>query len=259
MAPKKERRSGVRVPFYGAAIINAAGRRIACKAIDLSISGMLLLPPAKAKAGLDMQVSFAFPGLDQWISVHAVLVRETTKDNNYAWGIRFRDVPPFVTTYIQNYVRSRSLGDSQKRIGSGSHPSINTQGKRPITGPSKPATPSPLRAGAQTASRIKETDLPSKIGVQTASHIDESDLPSKSNLPPRTGLKKVPLDPFADLPIKRNKRKSEDIEETPLTGEIPIPKKLYVEDSTSKVLRRLFKDAVSEVGDKKKKKKGWFW
>jgi hypothetical protein len=108
-----ERRAAPRVPFFGQGVVRAAGRHVPCTTVDLSATGMLLLPAASARPGLGMRVAFK---VDQYlgpVELQAILTREADYRGTYGWGIRFLNVPQRIRELLQLYVEHRVLADRE--------------------------------------------------------------------------------------------------------------------------------------------------
>ncbi|MCA9670778.1 MAG: PilZ domain-containing protein [Myxococcales bacterium] len=108
-----ERRSGPRVVYNGEAVVYAAERQLACRARDLSTSGMLIFPPARARPGLQMRIAFSFPGMGEQMVVQATLVREAMVEGHYAWGVRFDAMAPHMGTMLRTFVRRMMRGEPE--------------------------------------------------------------------------------------------------------------------------------------------------
>lgn len=106
-----ERRSSPRVPFFGQAVIRAAGRHVPCTTVNLSATGMLLLPAASARAGLTLRVLFQVEHFLGQVELAAVLAREGDYQGTYGWGIRFLNVPARVGSLLQLFVQQRMQAD----------------------------------------------------------------------------------------------------------------------------------------------------
>ena len=72
----EESRAAQRVDFVGPAVVKAQGRDVSCTIVNLSSAGMLLIPAASARPGLQMRVVFEVRGLGR-LDLEAVLARET--------------------------------------------------------------------------------------------------------------------------------------------------------------------------------------
>lgn len=239
-----ERRSGSRVPFSGKAIVYVADRQVPCEAVNLSASGMLLLPPARAGAGLQMRLSFIFEGMKDWITVGATIVREGDYEGRYAWGVRFDQIAPYVSTMLRSYVRQ------QERGGPAPEPQMS-EAAQPLIATEQPQQGSSPIQRVSTGPIARRSTGPHQIAVpqpQPDPLVQEP--PSEET------------DPFADLPTSGES--FEDVHET--DASVEAARRESEEDSDSELwgqnvnLHRLYKDALDDMkaAEKPKKKKGWF-
>ena len=105
-----ERRTAARISFVGQAVVRAAGRHVPCTTVNLSSTGMLLLPAASARVGLSMRVIFEVKDFLGPLDLDAVLAREADYRGHYGWGVQFVEIQQRVDTLLQLYVRKRLLG-----------------------------------------------------------------------------------------------------------------------------------------------------
>lgn len=105
-----ERRTAPRVSFVGQAVVRASGRHVPCTTVNLSSTGMLLLPAASARVGLSMRVMFEVKDFLGPLDLDAVLAREADYRGHYGWGIQFSELQHRVDTLLQLYVKKRLLG-----------------------------------------------------------------------------------------------------------------------------------------------------
>jgi len=119
-----------RVPYAGSVYLDAGGRRLPCRVGNLSTTGMLVYPTCRGLPGQRVRMVFALP--KQAVGVEVEIVREAEEQAQYAWGVRFAQIPDELTLGLRRYVNrfinlqlSRqeqdvpgSLG-STRRIGSG--------------------------------------------------------------------------------------------------------------------------------------------
>lgn len=100
----EESRAAQRVDFVGPAVVKAQGRDVSCTIVNLSSAGMLLIPAASARPGLQMRVVFEVRGLGR-LDLEAVLARETQIRGQYGWAVRFVNVPDGMATLLQMYIQ----------------------------------------------------------------------------------------------------------------------------------------------------------
>ena len=249
------------------AVVHAANRRLQCIAVNLSNNGMLLIPPARAGAGLEMQLNFTFPGMDEWVTVKAVLVREGRYRNRYAWGIKFTEVAPYASTLIRSYVRKVARGEITEPQMSAKAKPLFGDG---TTGPQKPAAGKlqPVETGPYAAA--KRQSSPRVAASASRPTIAEDELPETS-----AEYDDVPedYDPFADLPPAGG-GSSEDLEDVHETHPVEVSDEELedidfvaagsVEDQRHRLwakdakLNRLYRAALADLqrtagGGKKKK------
>jgi hypothetical protein len=99
----RERRSSPRVPFDEDVIVYAAGRRMACRGLDLSTGGIGLLPSEEARPGLHVIVDMGLEG-NESIAVEGYVVRQQQMNQNYAWGVQFHGLSPRVQHKLDAHV-----------------------------------------------------------------------------------------------------------------------------------------------------------
>lgn len=107
MLPNHDRRAAPRVPFQAKVFLDAMGRRIDCRGSNLSATGMLLFPPARAGVGLAVRVHFVLPGTPQVNTVGGTLVRNGEVDGTYCLGVCFTDVSADIDQRIREFVAQR--------------------------------------------------------------------------------------------------------------------------------------------------------
>ena len=102
-----ERRSCPRVEFEKRVLVYANARTLACQTNDLSMSGMLVFPPTRARPGLALQVRIDLPGLTESLDVEGVLVREAVVGRRYAWGLKFTRLQRRASTLLNMFVKHK--------------------------------------------------------------------------------------------------------------------------------------------------------
>jgi hypothetical protein len=127
---KTERRRDPRIAFAATIICMIADQKLLCRAVDLSASGILLLPPARAAVGQLVTLMFTVPAVSAGLTVHGILVRETRADGSYAWGIQLVDVPRRAAQELRRHVHERIL---QTVIGQLDEPAVPELGANPLT------------------------------------------------------------------------------------------------------------------------------
>ena len=291
MTESGEKRRHPRIPLQARAIVYASERQLECVACSLSEGGALILPPAKARAGLPMRINIGIAGLPEWIVANAVLVREGEYQGRYAWGVRFTQITPHAATLLRSYVRRTLRGDPEPQMsanaqpliavdtgsGSGSQPRVATgsgSGSQPrvATG----SQPRVARAGptpAHDARRYDVTGPHAPVATGSLNRRSTRERVASGGYarvggapPPEPAPGANPghsgddyTDPFADLPTAGSKLK--DVAETSAEfAEPDTPASGDWEDAHSNVdLNKLYKDALDDVTPKKEpKKKGWF-
>ncbi|MBK6848882.1 MAG: PilZ domain-containing protein, partial [Proteobacteria bacterium] len=93
-APTAERRVAPRAPWYGQALLHMQQRRLGCTVVDVSASGLLVVPPARAAKGAALEIDLMLPPHLEPVRLAAVVAREGDVHGHYAWGLRFVDPPP---------------------------------------------------------------------------------------------------------------------------------------------------------------------
>ncbi len=268
-----DRREFPRIDVHARVVIYASERQLDCVGFNLSERGILVLPPARSQSGLVMRVNIGIAGLPEWITANAVLVREGEYQGRYAWGIEFTQMTPHSASLLRSTIRRTLRGEPiapaaapataqsvATGVGSGSG------GARPApaamarhldrTGPVLPPDSQPLRpTGRATGGHpsIQRADTTGSYGRGRGVRPTAAQEPVKAPEPEP----EEEFDPFADLPTTGTSHK--DIDEhasrevSLMTTDDDVP--ALNKDALSK----LYKDALSDVDPKKKKKKkGWF-
>ncbi len=99
----RERRGSPRVPFDEDVIVYAGGRRMACRGLDLSTSGIGLLPEESARLGLHVIVDMGLGGSES-IAVEGYVVRQERLAERYAWGVQFHSLSPRVERKLDAHI-----------------------------------------------------------------------------------------------------------------------------------------------------------
>lgn len=285
----EERRRHQRIGLQARAIVYAADRKLDCVAYNLSESGVLLLPPARARAGLVLRVNLGIPGLPEWITANAVLVREGEFMGRYAWGVQFTQLTPHSATLLRSYVRRTLRGETnepqmsanaQPLVGaelgttgtggtpaSGARPATGQQARHlDTTGPFAPGDSQPLRKPTGAQRRVGSDSGSANWGRAPATGrgirptAPQQTVPKPEPAPDASiNVSDEYTDPFADLPTAGASRSDVD-EHASREVDIPSDTSGDWEDQAANVnLSKLYKEALEDVTPKKeKKKKGWF-
>jgi hypothetical protein len=78
-----------------------------CETVNLSESGLLLIPPFSADPGLSLRVDLPLPGLKRPLALPAVLVREGEHDGRYAWGVRFEAISAAALNFLREFLKQQ--------------------------------------------------------------------------------------------------------------------------------------------------------
>ncbi|MBK8481952.1 MAG: PilZ domain-containing protein [Proteobacteria bacterium] len=110
-----DRRAAPRAPWYGQALLHIQQRRLGCTVVDVSASGLLVVPPARAAKGASLLIDLMLPPQLAPVRLSAVVAREGNVHGHYAWGLQFVDPPVDVQTVISAFVSTtrRRLGAEQ--------------------------------------------------------------------------------------------------------------------------------------------------
>jgi hypothetical protein len=276
----EERRRHQRIGLQARAIVYASDRKLDCVAYNLSESGVLLLPPARARPGLALRVNVGIAGLPEWIVANAVLVREGEFMGRYAWGVTFTQLTPHSATLLRSYVRRTLRGETDDpQMSENAQPLLGADPSATATG----GTPAGARPAPGHQARHLDTTGPFAPGDSGGLNRVGSDAGSGSwgraggrgrGIRPTAPQETVPrpepapdampgrsdeyTDPFADLPTAGAKRTDVD-EHGSREIDIPTGDGGDWEDQADNVnLSKLYKEALDDVTPKEKKKKGWF-
>lgn len=160
-----ERRAAPRAPWYGQALLHIQQRRLGCTVVDISTSGLLVVPPARAPKGAALLIELTLPPQAAPVQLAAVVAREGDVHGHYAWGLRFLDPSPDVQQAIGAFVSStrRRLGAERAAQGGGVPPAD----RAPISAPysqvrtprfrSDPAARAPAPSGTGLAATSRSS------------------------------------------------------------------------------------------------------
>ena len=96
-----------RVSLNGYAMIYVDGKRISCRTLNLSTSGMALACPVKFNAGRQIRIEFVPCESLGSVHLHAVLVRCEYRGLGYLLGLRFLDLDHWLEEYLESLVAER--------------------------------------------------------------------------------------------------------------------------------------------------------
>ena len=239
-------------------VVLAAGRTLDCKAANLSASGMLLYPPARARPGLPLRVVFSLPALEERLELDATLVREGTAGGRYAWGVAFTEVAPQVGTLLRTYVRRAIRGESEPE------PEMSPEARfllepTPVEA-EPPALTRPARPPLTGEVAIGITGEPrSRVGGLSSPGVGVGSSPGVGvGSRPRVGLGSEPgFGTGEPAKVVREVPASGPHASRPRRASPPDEDELLGEDTG---VRELYKAAVREVSRDAKpgKRKGWF-
>ena len=257
-----ERRSAARISHHGEAIVYVRDRKLDCKIMDLSSTGMLIVPPVSARPGLPMRIDFLIPGAKEWVSATAALVREGRAEGHYAWGVRFDRVAPYHATMLRSFVRQMLRGDdgsrssSSSRLNGHAHDAVRESKGRRDTASAASTSMQPYsnshihtdRSSPTTNDRETYRTGPGHQAV--ASAIEETLAGADEHQ--QVAIPRLATDPFADLPIRSNRQV--EPEEDSSSVERSFKEDDFNDDwsDDSANLKRLYMDAIEDVRSKSK-------
>jgi hypothetical protein len=131
-----------RVSFTGETVAYVGQHQLACTACALSIAGMILLPPASARAGLQMRLVLKLVEIGKQVVVDAVLANEVWEQGRYAWEVQFVGMSDAVRDLFARFVVARlnSAGvptmqveavSPLQRVPTGPYPAITEERRSP--------------------------------------------------------------------------------------------------------------------------------
>ena len=100
----EDRRVSLRIGFEGVVLVRTARQQIACQALNLSETGILVRPARRANPGSQFRVTFALPEQSGWVDLEGRLVHRTWIHRRVFWGIQFTGVPGVVRSKLQRFV-----------------------------------------------------------------------------------------------------------------------------------------------------------
>lgn len=158
-----ERRAAPRISYPGFVVVVAGGHRLCCQAVDLSATGMSVVPPAQAPAGTVVAVAFEFEQPGHWTHLQGTIVREAQIRQDYVWGIRFSEVPDAVAWQLQQYVHNCAFADLVASVVEAPVEFAS----RPVELPSEPVRAVGLRARRVTSGQpvmrvVRQAVLPTR-------------------------------------------------------------------------------------------------
>jgi hypothetical protein len=156
----EERRREPRIPFAARADVSLGNDRFVCDLVNISASGALLLPPRTGHPGTFARFNLSLPALDEVLDVDTVVVRETTVDGRYAWGVQFTWMSPRTSALLRAYI--------QWALRQPPAPTATTSPARP---PPAPCPPSP----SPEAQRRPAAGRPARRPPPPPAETEESD------------------------------------------------------------------------------------
>jgi hypothetical protein len=96
-----------RIIYVEQATIWAARQSMVCQTINLSETGLLLIPPFSSEPGLTLRVDIPLPGLQRPLVLPAVLVREGEHEGEYAWGVKFELVSADAQKFLRHFLQEQ--------------------------------------------------------------------------------------------------------------------------------------------------------
>ena len=140
--PQGEGRRVSRYPYAGEALVSFQNEQFTCRAVDIGVNSLILIPPSRATVGVYARMNLSLPGLDEVIDVDGIVTRETKADGYYAVEVRFHDSSRRAAALLATFVRWR---ESRQRAGTGLHRLSTSPGmaavRRRGTGPNLDAIP----------------------------------------------------------------------------------------------------------------------
>ena len=136
-----ERRGADRTGYSATALVFVANERYTCVVLNISPTGLLVIPPLREKPGVFVRLNLTLPALDEVIDVDGVIIREGEARGHYAWGIEFVDPPEHVQKVIRTYIRWATENRDALRRPEHKLPSSKAQSaiNDKSTGPAYPA------------------------------------------------------------------------------------------------------------------------
>lgn len=112
-----DRRRAGRAAYSITAVVYLRDERFTARVLNLSASGLLIIPPVDAAPGTLVRLNLTLPGLDQIIDVQGVVAREELVEGYRAWGVEFhgtaRETAGLLETYVE-WARERQLAEEAR-------------------------------------------------------------------------------------------------------------------------------------------------
>jgi PilZ domain len=105
-----------RIIFLEQATIWAAKQSMICQTVNLSETGLLLIPPYSSEPGLNLRVDIPLPGLQRPLAIPAVLVREGEHDGDYVWGVRFELISADAQKFLRQFLEEQMAKQSPEKV-----------------------------------------------------------------------------------------------------------------------------------------------
>jgi hypothetical protein len=100
----RDRRRAPRAEYSVTTVVYLAQARFTARVLNLSATGLLLIPPVDAEVGAPVHLNLTLPGLDEIIAVDGTLAREEDVEGYRAWGIELRGASDETQALIEAYV-----------------------------------------------------------------------------------------------------------------------------------------------------------
>jgi hypothetical protein len=94
-----------RYPYSGEALVSMENEQFTCRAVEIGVNGLVLIPPVRSGIGRFARMNLSLPGLDEVIDVDGIVVRETKADGYYALEMRFHEPSKRASALLAVFVR----------------------------------------------------------------------------------------------------------------------------------------------------------
>lgn len=134
-----------RVAFAHEVQVRAMDRVYPCRSINLSGTGILVIPPVRGQIGLAVHVDLPIVGHARPLELSGRIARECSYSGHYAWGIDFDILPTDVFVELMNLLARIARVQPPRRRVTGPMPAVSRRITGPMPAVSRDAEPAPRR------------------------------------------------------------------------------------------------------------------
>lgn len=200
-----------RIIFLEQATIWAAKQSMICQTVNLSETGLLLIPPFSSEPGLNLRVDIPLPGLQRPLAIPGVLVREGEHNGDYVWGVRFELISADAQKFLRQFLEEQMAKQSPEK------PLEQLLPEEPLQSPEEPLQlpAEPIQLPAEPL----QTSVPQQVVITPTEPVVQASTPS----PARPKHKPIDRSAVRRVPVKRRGTASQPAIARDVTGPHQLP------------------------------------